>query len=86
MKIKAYSSFYNYYKELPDRIQKKVDKQIKYLSMNVNYPSLHTKKMKGFRNIWETRIDKNYRMTFEIINDTIFLRVVGNHEEALNKP
>ena len=45
-----------------------------------------TKKIKGTKGIWEARIDINYRISFEIIGDTIFLRVIGNHDEVLKKP
>lgn len=40
----------------------------------------------GAPEIWEVRIDISYRVTFEIIGDTIFLRVVGNHDEVLKNP
>jgi len=48
--------------------------------------SLHTKKIKGKTDIWEARIDFHYRLTFEIVEDTLFLRVVGNHDEVLKNP
>lgn len=86
MKIKAYESFYKKYKSLPLHIQIKADKQISIISKNFYYPSLHTKKIKGSKNIWEVRVNLQYRMTFEIIEDTIYLRVIGNHDEVLNKP
>lgn len=86
MNIKAYESFKKCYKDLPFNIQKKVDKQIALLSDNFQHPSLHTKKIKGAPGIWEARIDISYRVTFEIIGDTIFLRVVGNHNEVLKNP
>ena len=49
-------------------------------------PSLHTKKIKGKEGIWEARVDIHNRMTFEIISDTIYLRVVGNHDDVLKNP
>lgn len=86
MNIKAYVRFKKSYQHLPEHIKKKVDKQIKILSDNFRHPSLRTKKIKGKTNIWEARIDIFYRLTFEINNDTIFLRVVGNHDEVLKNP
>ena len=86
MKIKAYKSFKKACKVLPRNIQDKVDKQIEILEVNYLYPSLHTKKIKGTEGIWEVRIDIHYRMTFEIIGDTIYLRTVGNHDEVLKNP
>ena len=86
MKIKAYKRFQRAYHSLPKGIQKKVNKQIDLLSKDINYPSLHTKKIKGAGDIWEARIDVHYRLTFEILQDTIFLRVLGNHDEVLKNP
>ena len=86
MKIKAYERFRKAYSELPANIQRKVDKQIRLLSEDFNYSSLHTKKIKGKEGIWEARIDRCYRMTFEVIEDVIFLRVVGEHDKVLRNP
>ena len=86
MKIKAYKAFKKHYKSLPKDIQAKVDKQIEILEVNYLYPSLHTKKIKGKEGIWEARVDIHHRMTFEIISDTIYLRVVGNHDDVLKNP
>lgn len=86
MKIKAYRKFQKGYNDLPLEIQKKTDKQLKYLAEDMKHPSLHVKKMQGFKNIWEARVDIYYRFTFEIVQDTIFLRVIGNHEDVLRNP
>ena len=86
MKIKAYKRFERSYRELPENIKKKTDKQLSLLTDNFSHPSLHTKKIKGRESIWEARIDLHYRLTFEIIEETIFLRVAGHHDEVLKKP
>jgi mRNA-degrading endonuclease RelE of RelBE toxin-antitoxin system len=86
LKVKAYKSFQKFYKVLSPNIQEKVGKQISLLGTNYLHPSLHTKKIKGKDDIWEVRIDIHYRMTFEIIKDTIYLRVVGNHDDVLRNP
>ena len=83
MKIKAYKRFLKAYFNLPENVQKKLDKQIELLAKDFKHPSLHTKKIKGSGGIWEARIDIYYRLTFEIIEDTVFLRTTGNHDEAL---
>jgi len=86
MKIKAYRRFKKAYYTLPQNIQLKVDRQLKMLLEDMRHPSLHTKKIKGKPDIWEARIDFHYRLTFEIVEDTLFLRVVGNHDEVLKNP
>jgi len=52
----------------------------------MHHPSLHTKKIKGREGIWEARIDLSYRLTFEIIGETIFLRVAGNNDDVIKNP
>lgn len=64
----------------------KIDNKLGLLEKNFNHPSLHTKKIKGKKGIWEGRADNFYRFTFEIVDDTIFLRVVGNHDDVLKNP
>jgi mRNA interferase RelE/StbE len=86
MKIKAYERFRRAYRELPSDVQKRVDKQIAFLSENIYHPSLRAKKIKGREGIWEVRVDYHHRRTFEIIEDTIFLRVVGSHGVVLKNP
>ena len=86
MKIKAYKRFLKSYRSLPENVQRKVDKQIALLSEDFKHPSLRTKKIKGREGIWEARIDIHHRLTFEIIQDTIFLRVAGNHDKVLRSP
>jgi len=86
MKIKAYRRFKKAYRTLPHSVQVKIDRQLKMLLDDMRHPSLHTKKIKGRRGIWEARVDLHYRLTFEIIEDTLFLRVVGNHDEVIKNP
>ena len=86
MKIKAYKRFKEAYLDLPKNIQRKTDRQLSLFTENMKHPSLHTKKIKGKQGIWEARIDLHYRLTFEFVEETIFLRVVGNHNEVLKNP
>ncbi|MCL5746960.1 MAG: hypothetical protein M1277_01615 [Patescibacteria group bacterium] len=73
------------YKKLPLTIKKKADKQLKFIRVNPNHPSLNVKKMQGFENRWEARIDLHYRFTFEKHEDIITLRTIGPHDEGLGK-
>lgn len=86
MEIKAYKKFKKLYLKLPIEIQRKTDKQIQLLVKDFEHPSLQCKKIQGKENIWEARVDQKYRMTFEIINKTVFLRVIANHDDALRNP
>lgn len=86
MRIHAYDRFRKLYRKLPSSIRRKALRQIRRLAKDSYHPSLQVKKMKGTADIWEARVDLQYRMTFERQGDTIFLRVIGNHDEALKNP
>jgi len=85
MKIAFTAPFLNDYKDLSLRLQEQADKQITRLIENPKHPSLRINKMEGHHSIWEARVTKGYRMTFEIKNDTFLLRRVGTHD-ILKKP
>ncbi|MCH7663280.1 MAG: type II toxin-antitoxin system mRNA interferase toxin, RelE/StbE family, partial [Chloroflexi bacterium] len=73
--------------KLPATIRKKVDKALHLLGNAPGHPSLRTKKIQGVRGIYEARINRNYRMTYERLGDDVIrLRVVGEHDEALKNP
>ena len=76
--------FLKSYKRFPQHLQRKVDKQIKFLLTDFSYPSLGTKRMGGL-NKWEARVDRSYRFTFDKDNNTLILRTVGPHDEGLGK-
>lgn len=86
MRIYRTESFKKDYQNLPKEIQKRADKQLKFLLENPRHPSLQAKKMEDPRNIWEGRITKGYRFTFQITGETYTLRRIGKHEETLRKP
>ena len=86
MRVLAYERFHKSYHHLPRSLQRKVDKQVGHLAENPRHPSLQVKPIQGAKGIWEARVDLHYRMTFEMIDDTIYLRVVGNHDEVLRHP
>jgi len=86
VRVLAYQSFRDFYQKLPVSIQKKVDKQLRFLENNPRYPSLQVKRIQGTAGIWEARVDRHYRMSFEMTGNTIYLRAVGNHDDVLKNP
>jgi hypothetical protein len=42
--------------------------------------------MQGTENIWEARVSRSLRMTFEFEGHTIILRNIGLHDETLERP
>ena len=85
MKIYRTDNFKNKYKKLPQPIKKATQKQLELLLSNPRHPSLNIKKMQDPRNIWEARITKGYRFTFQMEKDEYILRNIGSHN-ILNKP
>jgi len=45
----------------------------------INHPSLGHKKMAGQKDIFEIRVSKSYRLTYQKVGDTVYLRKVGTH-------
>lgn len=79
--------FLELYKKLPQSIQKKLKRTIQLLSENPRHPSLQTKPIQGIQGVYEARVDIKYRLTYErLADDTLLLRVVARHDNALKKP
>lgn len=74
------------YKSLGPQIQKGVDEAIKDLFKNPFPPGRHVHKMGGYRNIWEVRINQDYRMSFQLDGDKAILRNVDSHDKLLKNP
>jgi len=80
------------FRALPHEIQEKVVKAFVLFQTDQRHPSLMLKKMQGYPNIWEGRIDQQYRFTFEYRRDEAtgesicVFRNVDNHDECLKNP
>lgn len=86
-KITLQPRFVKAYANLPSDIQKKVHKALRLLAHNPRYPSLRTKVIQGSNGLYEARIDRSYRMTYEQLpGDILRMRVVGKHDETLKNP
>ncbi len=86
MKIVYTKAFVRDYRKLPENIQKLFEKQLSLLFSNPKHPSLYIKKTKGnilknYTNIFEGRIDKNYRFIFLIEDNQYILLRCGSHDK-----
>ncbi len=70
------SEFKRSYQKLPDRIRKKVKKQLKFLEMNPKHPSLRIHRLDGE---WEFYVDMGYRCLFHKEGNKYILLTVGTH-------
>jgi addiction module RelE/StbE family toxin len=86
-KIRFTRRFLKSFARLPKAIQDKIKKQMLLLAENPLHPSLQIKPIQGAAGIYEARVDADYRMTYERdADDTLVLRVVGKHDDALKNP
>ena len=79
MRIRYHESFKDDLPNLSDITKKKLKKQIRYLSSNIQHPSLHAKKFDESQDIWQARVDKNFRFYFSIDGDAYVLLEVKRH-------
>ena len=84
MHIEATQTFIRLYKKLPEEVKKKTKKTLELLQSNPGHPSLGHKKMAGQEDIFEIRVSKNYRITYQKIEDTAYLRKIGTHDLLRN--
>lgn len=70
---------------LPQDIQERAQKQLALFLQNPKHPSLKVKKMQGHPDIWEGRITRDYRFTFQMTGENVILRRIGTHD-MLKRP
>jgi len=80
MKVQTTKPFDEDYAALPESLKERADKEFILLMENPPHPSLRLKKIKGHPNIWEGRITKSYRFTFQILGEVYLLRRIGTHD------
>ena len=80
MHIEATETFIRLYRKLPEDIKTKTKKSLEFLAANPSHPSLGHKKMAGQQDIFEIRISRNYRLTYQKVGDTAYLRKIGTHD------
>jgi mRNA-degrading endonuclease RelE of RelBE toxin-antitoxin system len=68
------------YNSLPKEIQTAFDKKLALFLDNTTHPSLSVKRIQGTEQRWEGSVTKNYRFTFEFIENTVFSRTIGTHD------
>jgi mRNA-degrading endonuclease RelE of RelBE toxin-antitoxin system len=80
------SRFKRAYKSLPQEAKKHVKSSLGMLTVNFKHPSLHVKRIKGTKDIWEARAGLDCRITFQIVKNYFILRNVGHHNPTLRNP
>lgn len=65
---------------LPSQIKERARSRLAVFCENPRHPSLRTKKMQGWQEVWEGRVTRDYRFTFSRADDTYTLRRIGTHD------
>jgi mRNA interferase RelE/StbE len=86
VKITRTARFKKAWQELSKEEKALGRKALRNLATDLQYPALRVKKMQGVEHIWEARVGRLLRMTFEIEGDTIILCNIGRHDETLERP
>ena len=86
MRIARTEGFKKAWKQLTEAQKVLARKAIENLIVDMRYPGLGVKKIKGTEHIWEARVSRSLRMTFQIEGDIIILRNIGQHDETLERP
>lgn len=76
--------FKKQFKKLPLSLQKRFDIKLAFLLTNPLHPSLRARKMGGVE-IFEARLTKHYRFTYQLMEDKAWFLTVGPHDEGLGK-
>ena len=86
MKIARAVRFKKAWRELSEQEKDLAYKALGNPATDLRYPDLKTKKVQGVEHIWEARVSRSLRMTFQIEGNTIVLRNIGRHDETLERP
>ncbi|MBF0483237.1 MAG: hypothetical protein HQL25_00880 [Candidatus Omnitrophica bacterium] len=84
MHIEATDTFIKLFRKLPSDIKDRTKKALMILAEDPDYPSLGHKKMAGHSDIFELRVSQNYRITYQKVGDTAYLRKIGTHNLLRN--
>jgi mRNA-degrading endonuclease YafQ of YafQ-DinJ toxin-antitoxin module len=86
VKITRTARFKKAWQELTEEEKALGRKALRNLATDLRYPALRVKKMEGVEHIWEARVSRSLRMSFELEGNTIILRNIGRHDETLERP
>ena len=86
MQLLLTARFQRAYAALSPQDQKKVQKALRLIGADLRHPGLGVRRIRGTKGIWEARAGRALRITFETEGQSIILRNVGRHDDALGRP
>lgn len=67
------------YAGLSAQLRRQVDKQFNLLVGNLRHPSLDAKKYGGTDDVWQGRVNRDYRFYFQIVDDAYRILMIIPH-------
>lgn len=67
------------YRQAPAEIQKAFDKQARLLAANLQHPSLRAKKYDEAEDLWQARVNRDWRFYFAIRGGTYVIVTIVPH-------
>jgi len=65
--------------DAPANVQRAFEKQLRFLLGSLQHPSLRAKKYDESEDLWQARVNQNWRFYFTISNDTYCIEDVIAH-------
>ena len=79
MKLFYTQRFEQSYDEAPANVKRAFAKQAQFLAANLRHPSLKAKKYNVANDIWQARVNRDWRFYFQIKGDTYYLLDIIPH-------
>lgn len=68
--------------DAPKAVRKALQKQLLFLERDLHYPSLRAKKYDDGRDIWQARVNRDWRFYFQIIDNMYIIKDVIPHPKV----
>ena len=65
--------------DAPAEVRRAFFKQVRFLEQNLQHPSLHAKKYDETSDLWQARVNRDWRFYFHIVGDTYLIRDIITH-------
>lgn len=79
MRVLFSERFTRSFQAVPERVQREFGKQLGYLVRNLRHPSLRAKKYDEAQDIWQARVNDDWRFYFRIEGDLYHLTDIMPH-------
>ncbi len=79
MKHRTTADFWYHYRQLPEHVQERADRNFEFLEADPYHPSLHFKKVTN--DLWSARVGLDYRALGADEGDAVVWFWIGPHDE-----